>query len=248
MALPTQRGLLFHRRNRLSRTNCCFQLASMVAENHIIIQQQWMAENCSASGGVFPLFLNAESQQKVFAWQNQVKHVGLNFLTCPCYGCVSSGVQMRHVIVRINPYTAHVVSAPLYTCFPSFVNDFSPNLSCTRPKKSVPGGTFTSTFTLCPFQAQFWLFNWKLHFTNEILDEKIQQECSEHPVLHEFCSISWGNFRTSRARWDTAAPQASSGPWRLVFLFAASHFATPWRPFKVRRAGPTPKSQQLAFM
>lgn len=183
MAPPTQWGLLFHWRNRLSRTSCCFQLALMVAENHIIIQQEWMAANCGVSAA-FSLFSSRRIRTKGFRLTESSKTRGWLSSRVPV------AVMFRQASKSDMSFSGSTLTLSMWSVhhctrvFPSFVNDFSLNLSCTLPKKSVPGGTFTSTFTLCPFKAQFSLFNWKLHFTNQILDEKIQQASisTSHPA------------------------------------------------------------------
>lgn len=126
MAPPTQRGLLFHWRNRVSRTNCCFQLALMVADDRIIIQQERMAANCSASAA-FSLFSSRKITTKGFHLtesmicfaKKEKKKVGFKIRGLICslvpVMVMLSDVQMRRVLLRINPDTVHVVSAPLYT-------------------------------------------------------------------------------------------------------------------------------------
>lgn len=64
-------------------------------------------------------------------------------------------------------------------CFSSFVNDFSLNLRCTLFKKSVSGGTFTSTFALPDYgvPSKHNSDSFIENFLSQIkfLEEKIQQ-------------------------------------------------------------------------
>lgn len=193
MAPPTQRGLLFHRRNGLSRTNCCFQLAWMVAENHIIIQQQWMAANCSVSAAV-SLFSSRRTTTKGFRLTESSKTRGFEFphlsLLWLCF------VQMRPVLVRINPHTVHE-----NTCFPSFVNDFSLNWSCTLAKKCSWRNSVSlqSTILTLSLKTSFhkWNFRWKdparVFWTSRpawVLFDLLMGELQDVPGQMGYCSSS----------------------------------------------------------
>lgn len=112
MALPAQQALLFRCCNRLSRTNCCFQLALMVVENHIIIQRNELLWTAACQCFFSPPFffciffflnkffvflkycINTKSPWKKIKTE-RLLHLNVtckndswyNFLTSSCYGC-----------------------------------------------------------------------------------------------------------------------------------------------------------------
>lgn len=140
MALPTQRGLLFRRYNRLSRTNCCFQLALMLADNHIIIQQEWNGCELRRVTAAFTLLLRKIHNKRFPHWRSISADLEIDFFSTVAVlviflkysGILAHVLSMssiintdhmrdqidkrvrcpkRHVLLRIHLFTVHVVSA-----------------------------------------------------------------------------------------------------------------------------------------
>lgn len=247
MAPPTQRGLLFHWRNRVSRTNCCFQLALMVADDRIIIQQERMAANCSASAA-FSLFSSRKITTKGFHLtesmicfaKKEKKKVGFKIR-----GLICSLVPVMVMFCQASKWDASFSGSTLTpsmwsvhhcththnmqcVCFSSFVNDFSLNLRCTLPKKCFWRNVHfnvRSAGLRCPFKTQFWLFHWKLPFTNQIFRRKDpasirlnrQSVLNVPSCISSFTDLLMGELQDVPGQMGDYSTSSIFWPWETCF-------------------------------